>query len=496
MSTARLPAILLAALLVIVLCATVAFAAPGHGRRVHRAQASTVSGAKVKLTIATVAPLPGQTVSGAVTWKEKVAGATPLRVDFAIDGKFAWSQKTVPYQYGGAVDALNTASLPNGPHSLRATAYGPKGTKAATAITVIVANPATQPATEVPPAPELTPTPEPTPPPEPNPAPALAQPQLPIYWGATIGSQLTGSQAPWDMTAVTKFEALAQKPVSLVQFFQPFENCATVPCSPYPFPKTPLENVRKHGAIPVLSWASESTPASVNQPAFQLADVISGRYDSYIRGFADAAKKWGHPFILRFDWEMNGSWFPWSESVNGNRPGEYVTAWRHVHDIFTSVGATNATWSWCPNIDPAHSMQSLGSLYPGDEYVDWTGLDGYNWGTNPTKPAGWRSFDQLYSSTYREVTEAIAPSKPMLIGEIGSSEYGGSKAAWISDTLARIPAAYPKIRALLWFDKRDGGMDWPIETSGTATAAFADGVRSSTYLGNSFAGLSATKIVP
>ncbi|MBA3865306.1 MAG: hypothetical protein H0X42_02990 [Solirubrobacterales bacterium] len=416
------------------------------------------------------------------------------------------------------MNALDTASLVNGPHSLSATAYGPKGAKARAKITVVVANPGPQSAPPVSPAlasqalpggaPGLTQAPAPEPSPgigtepapapesEPTLAPAPEQTHLPIYWGATIGSQLTGSQAPWDMTAVTKFEELAQKPLSLVQFFQPFENCASTPCSSYAFPKTPLENIRKHGAIPVLSWASESTPASVSQPAFQLADVISGRYDSYIRGFADAAKEWGHPFFLRFDWEMNGSWFPWSESVNGNRPGEYVTAWRHVHDIFTSVGATNVTWSWCPDVDPAHSMQSLESLYPGDAYVDWTGLDGYNWGTNPTKPAGWRTFDQLYSSTYREVTGTIAPSKPMLIGEIGSSEDGGSKAAWISDALERIPTAYPKIRALLWFDKLDGGMDWPIETSGAATAAFAAGVQGSTYLGNSFAGLSAAAIAP
>src|SRR5215471_9895085 len=33
----------------------------------------------------------------------------------------------------------------------------------------------------------------------------------PIYWGAWIGSQLTGSQAPWDMNAVSAFEALTGK---------------------------------------------------------------------------------------------------------------------------------------------------------------------------------------------------------------------------------------------------------------------------------------------
>ena len=102
-----------------------------------------------------------------------------------------------------------------------------------------------------------------------------------------------------------------------------------------------------------------------------------------------------------------------------------------MHDIFTAVGATNATWVWCPNIDPNNEFRDIAPIYPGDEYVDWTGLDGYNWGNAPYRPAGWHSFDQLYSSTYHRIIDTIAPSKPMMISEIGSTEYGGSKAAWI-----------------------------------------------------------------
>jgi mannan endo-1,4-beta-mannosidase len=231
----------------------------------------------------------------------------------------------------------------------------------------------------------------------------------------------------------------------------------------------------------------------VEQPDFQLSDVIAGSYDDYIRGFAESARAWGHPFFLRFNWEMNGDWFPWSESANGNAPGEYVAAWRHVHDIFTSVGATNATWAWCPYVDPQGTMQDLASLYPGDEYVDWTCLDGYNWG--PAK-GGWKSFDQLYSSTYHQITDTIAPSKPMLIGEIGSTEAGGSKAAWIADALARIPEDYPAIRGLLWFDTVADNMDWPIETSSSASSAFAEGVQDPAYRGNDYAELSAPQVLP
>jgi hypothetical protein len=299
------------------------------------------------------------------------------------------------------------------------------------------------------------------------------------------------------MNAVSSFEAMTQKKVSMVQFASPFADCSRNPCSFYGFPTTPMENIRKHGAIPFFSWSSQSTPSSLNEPNFQLSDVIAGTYDSYIRSFATAAKNWGHPFFLRFNWEMNGNWFPWSEGVNGNKTGEYVTAWRHVHDIFTSVGASNVTWVWCPNVDPGKEFRDIASLYPGDGYVDWTSLDGYNWGKAPYRPAGWKTFDQLYSSTYHRIVDTIAPSKPMVIGEVGSTEYGGSKATWISEMLKALPTQYPKIHGLLWFNRHAEGepMDWSLETSSSSIAAFAAGIQDPAYAANQYGSLPASSAI-
>ena len=114
----------------------------------------------------------------------------------------------------------------------------------------------------------------------------------------------------------------------------------------------------------------------------------------------------------------------------------------------------------------------------------------------PNKPDRWKTFDQVYRSTYQYITGTLAPSKPMMIGEIASSEYGGSKATWIKDMLAQLPTEYTKVRALLWFDKFVSSMDWPIETSTSATTAFAEGIQHPAYLGTPFAGLSPTTILP
>jgi len=329
----------------------------------------------------------------------------------------------------------------------------------------------------------------PAPAPPPPPPASVPVPRNRLLWGAWIGGHLTGNEAPWDMRAVAKFQRLAGKGLSVIHFSSPFAACRGSECSPYSFPVAAFENVRKYGAIPFFSWGSSSTPLQIYEPGFTLASLIDGSHDSYIRAWALAAKSWGHPFFLQFDWEMNGAWYPWGEGANSNRHGEFVEAWRHVHDIFTSVGATNATWVWCPNVDPSGSFTPLYSLYPGDAYVDWTCLDGYN------RNAPWMNFDELYGSTYRLI-ERIAPSKPMIIGEIASTEVGGSKAAWITDVLSgNFRARYPQIRGILWFEKYAGNA-YPIETSKSSLRAFVRGIASPAFESNVYSRLAGRKVKP
>ena len=315
------------------------------------------------------------------------------------------------------------------------------------------------------------------------------------YWGAWIGSQLTGEEAPWDMSAVTAFEQQTKKAPSLIEFSQPFLRCEGGKCPAEEFPTSAFEAVRKSGAIPFFSWASDATPAVAEEPNFTLADVAEGKYDSQIREYAEAAKAWGHSFFLRFDWEMNGNWFAWAAGANGNDASEYVAAWRHVHDIFTEVGATDATWVWCPYADPEGKLTPLASLYPGDEYVDWTCLDVYNWAATNNPPVPWQSFAELAGPSYREITEQIAPSKPMLIGETASTEHGGSKAEWISQLFRELPKRFPKIHGLIWFDKAEDS-DWPIESSPSSEAAFARGVGSERFAAAEFESLGPGPISP
>jgi hypothetical protein len=324
---------------------------------------------------------------------------------------------------------------------------------------------------------------------------AESQSPRPIFWGAIIGSQYTGTPPPWDMQAAVEFSKAVGKSPSLLQFSAPFADCTHGPkCTWYGFPTLAMQNIRSFGAIPFFNWAAQSIPTKPNEPAFRLRQVAHGRYDAFIRNFAEDAAEWGHPFFLRFNWEMNGFWFPWSPGLNDNTAHDFIASWRHVYDIFQEVGATNATWVWCPNVDFARKLTPMKELYPGNRYVDWTCLDGFNWGKTRNS-SGWQGFNDVFSSTYKRLVK-IAPHKPVMIGETASEVKGGSKAKWIRNMLNSIPAKYPKVRGLVYFDYKDQNMNWPLNSSAATTQAFAAGISPDYYVGNVYSGLPAGRITP
>ena len=291
------------------------------------------------------------------------------------------------------------------------------------------------------------------------------------------------------MAAARHFEARVGRGLSLLEFSAPFAACGRSRCSFYTFPTNEMTKIRRHGAIPLFSWNSGADGG--NPAHFQLGDVRAGRYDSHIRDFARAARDWGHPFFLRFNWEMNGDWFAWGTGANGNTPEDFRAAWRRVHRIFDRVGARNVTWVWCPYARD----EPLRPFYPGGPYVDWTCLDGYNWGSESSEPAPWRSFRELFAPAYRQITREIAPRKPMLLAEVASTGAPAAKAAWIRGMFSSLHRGFGKVRGLVWFNKLDSEADWPLEGSPLVTNAFGRGLRRG-YRENIFSRLRRSPIPP
>jgi len=206
------------------------------------------------------------------------------------------------------------------------------------------------------------------------------------------------------------------------------------------------------GRIPLVNWE----PSKV-----EFAKIADGSQDTIIRARANGAKELGKKFFLDFAAEMNGD-----EAWSGNNAPLYIAAYRHIHDLFVAAGATNVVWAWCPNVtDINGGNRNTMDYYPGDAYVDWTGVDGYNWGT---RNGGWQSFEQVFQNIYPLLA---AKKKPILIGEMASSPGGGDKAKWIDQVIPTLRQKFPRIKGVVWFDINKEE-DWRISSSPESEAAF------------------------
>ncbi len=226
----------------------------------------------------------------------------------------------------------------------------------------------------------------------------------------------------------------------------------------------------------VVTWEPRVFPNSN-----VLNDIASGSQDRIIRYFAEGARDYGEPIFLRFGHEMNGDWYPWSGAWNGREPERYITAWRHVHDIFNEVGADNVIWVWAPNAwsVPNEPWNALENYYPGDEYVDWVGVDFYGlmagWGRNDPGPA----IDRVY--------RLYGDRKPIMIAETAAADsthsdpaYGMTRAEWINALFDAIEAR-PNVRAFIWFNI-DKEADWRVEADPESLATFRDRLLGGPYL--------------
>ena len=294
------------------------------------------------------------------------------------------------------------------------------------------------------------------------PAPRLLPPPGKAFFGIATAA------GPYDLRQVDRAAQAAGRRPHVLLFSQDWKHDR--------FDATRLAAVRKAGLVPMVAWepwdgrrGGTTNRERATQPDFRLADIAAGRHDAYVRSWARGLRDLRAPVALRFAHEMNGDWYPWAEGANGNRPGDYVRAWRHVHDVFAREGATNVQWVWSPNIVYPGSYPMAG-LYPGDAYVDVVGVVGY-FGA-PRDGRGYPTFEELFGPTLAQVRALTR--RPVVLTETGGTEDGGHKAAWTRELFAGLKRNRD-IVGFVWFDVRKEA-DWPFTSSPQARQAFAQGV--------------------
>jgi hypothetical protein len=307
------------------------------------------------------------------------------------------------------------------------------------------------------------------------------------------------SGAPADMTSVTgqppdsSVTSETGKQPNLDLYFQAW-NAGAAKGTPN-FSVRTASNACAAGLMPMYTWESWDTSARGTnthrgtdipgvlwaQKAFAPHKIIAGKFDAYIRATADRMKTLSCPIAVRFDQEPNGYWYPWGETTDGMpgatpaiRAARYVKMWRHVVDIFRNQGATNVIWVWSPNFQSlAHTgYPNLSASYPGNDYVDWVGIDGYYY-NNPTQ-----TFKGLFGPTITQL-KPFAGTKPWLIAEtgVGTNSDPSIKPAQITNLLNAV-ASRKRFNGMTYFDedKANDRSDWKFDSDQSSLDAFKSGI--------------------
>ena len=197
---------------------------------------------------------------------------------------------------------------------------------------------------------------------------------------------------------------------------------------------------------------------------YSLDNIIAGAYDGTIRSFAQQTASYQCPVIISLFHEMNGNWDSWDGTMPGNSPAKIIAAWKHVHDIFAAVGVSNVKWAWVVNNDsvPDVAGNQYSDYYPGDAYVDYVGVDGFNFG-NP-----WETFGQVFDSAMAKLQTY---NKPIYIFSMASVA-GSQKAAWITEGLGTHVKTYQNLKGWVWFDQNGSDGNWLLNSDAASLTAF------------------------
>lgn len=218
------------------------------------------------------------------------------------------------------------------------------------------------------------------------------------------------------------------------------------------------------------AWRHDAYVLAQMQPTgVRLASIAAGRSDNYLRSYADAIRSFGHPVMVSFGHEMNGTWYSWG--AGHETPATFVAAWRHIVQVFRAEGAKNITWVWSVNSTNV-GANTLRQWWPGAAWVTWVGIDGYYYWSRDT-------FDSVFGTTIAQIR--TFSNAPVLIAETAVGVTANRE--------SQITALFAGVReaglvGVVWFNEAQHSgiyhQNWRLQDDPSALAAFTAAVR--TYL--------------
>jgi len=116
-----------------------------------------------------------------------------------------------------------------------------------------------------------------------------------------------------------------------------------------------------------------------------LTEIVDGLHDAEFEAAARAISQAQPRAIIRLGWEMNISDKGW---FTKDHEADYIRAFRRVVGIFRRH-SSEFKIDWCPSWGPQESPADL--AYPGDDVVDYIGLDVYDFKHEGTIEERWQN---------------------------------------------------------------------------------------------------------
>ncbi|HVQ88234.1 MAG TPA: glycosyl hydrolase [Actinomycetes bacterium] len=275
-----------------------------------------------------------------------------------------------------------------------------------------------------------------------------------LYHGVYPGG-ITGEEDDITLDDVTSYEAAAGRSVAWVFFSNNWYRSRS-------FPLGKATWIRDHGSIPYvrLMLRHSSNERDRNDGAdktFSLRRIVDGDFDRDLRSWANNARDFGSPILAEYGTEMNGFWFSWNATHNGDRRGAplFRRAYRHIIDVVRARGADNVSWVFHVNDSdqPSKPWNRLERYYPGDQYIDWLATSVYG---ALTPQENWnQSFARGMNRVYPRL-RALAPSKPIIVAEFGVTK-GNDRVdpiTWARRALDDLLGSrWPRVRGFSWWNE-------------------------------------------
>ena len=280
-----------------------------------------------------------------------------------------------------------------------------------------------------------------------------------VLWGAAAGGF---GPVPRD-EALRTWETATGRPTSIYHAYHRGDEA---------FP-TPAEVAMAHDAgrprLLMINWRVDlgTTWARV------AAGAVDGRIDRQARRM----RAFGDPFFLVLHHEPENDVDP--RPGSGATAHDFAAMFRHVVTRLRADGVANAvTVVAYMDYERWFAAPWWPQLYPGDDVVDWIGLDSYL----DAVPGGFHSGDFVSMLTRGAGTRfpgfyawatARRPAKPLMLAEWGVYGPPADKPQVFATVLPALPRL-PAIKAMVYFDtaRDQSGRDIRIDSSPAALAQF------------------------